>query len=84
MVGCSGVCLKYKAIHKEFVHSRYADGQKRFSRCDIFLTWDVDNKCPCCGRKLRVRPKNSRLKKQYDDIINQKQQFLFYGYPILK
>lgn len=70
---CKNICKNYKVIYKEFVHLRYADGQKRCSICDTFLIWDYNNKCPCCGHKLRIRPKNSRLRRQYNNILEQKQ-----------
>lgn len=36
---------------------RYLNGQKRCSECEIFLDWHALY-CPCCGRRLRAKPKN--------------------------
>lgn len=46
-------------------NSRYADGQKRCQVCELYINWDIGSHCPCCGSKLRTRPRNKRLKKKY-------------------
>lgn len=40
---------------------RYLGGQKRCQICEIFLGWD-GLWCPCCGYRLRTRPRNSKFK----------------------
>jgi hypothetical protein len=40
---------------------RYSTGQKRCQVCEIFLKWD-GLWCPCCGYRLRTRPRNSKFK----------------------
>jgi len=40
---------------------RYSTGQKRCQVCEIFLTWD-GLWCPCCGYRLRTRPRNLKYK----------------------
>ena len=48
---CKGICICHKAS------SRYATGQKRCQVCELFIKWDGLS-CPCCGYKLRTRPRN--------------------------
>ena len=47
--------------HKPVGSGRYANGQKRCQICELFIRWDGPW-CPCCGYKLRTRPRNLRLK----------------------
>jgi hypothetical protein len=49
---CKGICIRYKADS-----NNYANGQKRCQICDLFMQWDGIF-CPCCGYKLRNRPRN--------------------------
>ena len=61
-MGCKGVCNRYKA--KWGTHQyRYASGQKRCNVCEIFVSWDGRH-CPCCGMRLRTRPKISRYRRK--------------------
>jgi hypothetical protein len=48
---CKGICIRHKA-HKPVGSGRYATGQKRCQRCEIFIKWDGIF-CPCCGYRLR-------------------------------
>ena len=48
---CKGVCIRHKAS------SRYATGQKRCQVCELFVKWNGLS-CPCCGYKLRTKPRN--------------------------
>ena len=48
---CKGVCIRHKAS------SRYATGQKRCQVCELFIKWNGLS-CPCCGYKLRTKPRN--------------------------
>jgi hypothetical protein len=52
---CKGICVLYKAS------GRYATGHKRCQQCDLFIEWD-GLWCPCCGYKLRTRPRKFKLK----------------------
>ena len=61
-MGCKGICKRYKA-QKQVGSGRYANGQKRCQICELFIIWDRPW-CPCCGYKLRTRPRNLRLKAQ--------------------
>lgn len=75
-MACKNTCLKYKAVNTDCKNARYANGQKRCPVCETFLIWDLSNNCPCCGHKLRLKPKNARLKMQYNNILtlNQNQK----------
>ena len=48
---CKEICTRHKAS------GRYANGNKRCHQCDLFIKWD-GLRCPCCGYKLRTRPRN--------------------------
>ena len=57
---CNGICVRHKAM-KPIGIGRYSTGQKRCQVCEIFLKWD-GLWCPCCGYRLRTRPRNSKFK----------------------
>ncbi|MGB6532199.1 MAG: hypothetical protein WBF33_29185, partial [Candidatus Nitrosopolaris sp.] len=44
---------------------RYATGQKRCQVCEVFLEWD-GLFCPCCGNRLRTKPRNMKYKTKLD------------------
>ncbi len=52
---CKGICIRYKS------YGRYADGNKRCNQCNLFIRWD-GILCPCCGYKLRTKPRHSKFK----------------------
>ena len=57
---CKGICIRHKA-QKLVGSGRYASGQKRCQICEIFIKWD-GLWCPCCGYRLRTRPRNLEYK----------------------
>ena len=57
---CKGICVRHKA-QKPVGSGRYASGQKRCQICEIFIKWD-GLWCPCCGYRLRTRPRNLSYK----------------------
>lgn len=59
-MACRKNCLQYKAQRPPNAR-RYGSGQKRCQVCDIFLKWD-GLFCPCCGNRLRVKPRNRHWK----------------------
>jgi hypothetical protein len=72
---CKGICIRYKAS------GRYATGRKRCQQCDLFIEWD-GLRCPCCGYKLRTRPRNFsktklREKRAIDELKRNKDIFSF-------
>ena len=60
---CKGICLRHRAP-KPIQSGRYASGQKRCQGCEIFIKWDM-LWCPCCGLRLRTRPRNSAYKERF-------------------
>ena len=54
-MSCNGLCERYKAKRNHAIPSRYMEGQKRCSTCEIFIKWDENPYCPCCNYKLRTR-----------------------------
>ena len=61
---CKGICLRHRAP-KPIQSGRYASGQKRCQSCEIFIKWDM-LWCPCCGFRLRTRPRNSAYKERFE------------------
>lgn len=57
---CKGICIRHKA-QKPVATGRYSTGQKRCQVCEIFLKWD-GLWCPCCGYRLRTKPRNLKYK----------------------
>jgi uncharacterized Zn finger protein (UPF0148 family) len=49
---CKGICIRYKTPS-----NHYTNGHKRCKECELFIKWD-GVLCPCCGHKLRTRPRN--------------------------
>ena len=64
MIGCSGVCSKYKAKKPSSQFSRYASGQKSCIYCEIFMDYEGNN-CSCCNRQLRCLPRSRKGKDKY-------------------
>jgi RNA polymerase subunit RPABC4/transcription elongation factor Spt4 len=62
-MACKGICLRHRA-QKPVDSGRYASGQKRCQVCEIFINWDT-LWCPCCGYRLRSKPRNSLFKKKF-------------------
>ena len=50
---CRLICIQHKASRS------YANGQKRCRECNLFIKWDGAF-CPCCGQRLRNRPRHTR------------------------
>lgn len=63
---CRGICHRMKATRPDN-GQRYANGQRRCDGCETFFDTNIiaDNKCPCCKRKLRAKPKNGRYKEAF-------------------
>jgi hypothetical protein len=61
---CKGTCVRHKALKpKPLGTGRYSVGQKRCQVCELFLRWD-GFWCPCCGYRLRTRPRNKKFKNE--------------------
>jgi predicted amidophosphoribosyltransferase len=60
-MACKGTCSRYKAQKPMWEWGRYASGQRRCQICEMFIEWD-GLWCPCCGYRLRSKPRNSKYK----------------------
>ena len=75
---CKGICIQYRAQRPAGSFGRYATGQKRCQICAIFMRWD-GLWCPCCGCRVRTKPRNSKFKQKLKTIrenhnVNKEQQ----------
>jgi hypothetical protein len=59
---CKGICIRHKAC-RPVSSGRYAIGQKRCQMCELFIKWN-GLFCPCCGYRLRTKPRNFRFKEK--------------------
>jgi transcription initiation factor TFIIIB Brf1 subunit/transcription initiation factor TFIIB len=58
-MNCKGICSRYEVSSINLKESgRYEKGHKRCTSCYVFMDYE-GTKCPCCGNKLRTKPKNS-------------------------
>ena len=66
---CKGTCVRHKALKPGLGIGRYRTGQKRLINqiCETFLNWD-GLWCPCCGYRLRTRPRNTKLKTELREM----------------
>lgn len=69
-MACKDICLKYRAFGR-VSEGRYAQGQKRCIVCAIFIRW-AGTCCPCCGCRLRVKPRSMKLKKKLKEYNQDK------------
>jgi len=70
---CKGICSRdeFKPISRGFGKSRYSNGQKRCQTCHCYMqVAEGINHCPCCGYKLRSKPRNGRYKEQFHEATN--------------
>jgi hypothetical protein len=61
---CKGICIRHKAAL-----NLYANGQKRCQICQLFIKWNGLS-CPCCGCRLRTRPRKLKTRLQQEEKIN--------------
>ncbi len=73
-MSCKGICIRFKAIGESISKGRYIKGQKRCQRCDIYINWNISVFCPCCGTRLRYKPRNGKLKLKFNDAKNNRDQ----------
>ena len=67
---CRGICSRHKAIRPN-TGKRYLTGQSRCQVCEIFINWPGVH-CPCCGYRLRNKPRNKIYKYQIILTISSK------------
>ena len=65
---CKGICSRHQAIRPS-TGMRYLIGQKRCQVCQIFIYWQGFF-CPCCGYRLRTRPRNRKYKITLSNIAS--------------
>ena len=70
---CKGICQRNKALKPTKGRGRYVIGQKRCQICGIYLNWK-GLWCPCCGSRLRTKPRNRIFKLKFRERTNQKYQ----------
>ena len=58
------LCKNYKAS-KKFSGSRYLQGQKFCTICDVWLLWD-GNHCPCCSHYLRKKARYGKSRQMIE------------------
>lgn len=58
---CKNLCLRLQALKPRDGSGRYRNGQKRCQVCEIFINHD-GLWCPCCGYRLRSKPRNKKYK----------------------
>jgi hypothetical protein len=74
---CKGICIRHKAS------GRYIYGHKRCQQCEIFIKCN-GVRCPCCGYKLRSRPRNfsnTKLREQKRIEQAKKVKILYHTLP---
>ena len=68
MLSCRGECkTTFKGSLGKTIF-RYMNGQKRCGVCGVYFKWG-GSKCPCCSAVLHVRPRHSRAKEKYYEIV---------------
>jgi len=69
-MSCKGICNRYRAV-KPGGNKRYSVGQKRCQICDLFIKveglW-----CPCCGYRLRTKPRGAQAKRNFNESVRAK------------
>jgi len=68
-MSCKGKCSDFRALRPKDHDGRYIVGQKRCQTCSMFLNWE-GLWCPCCGYKLRTRPRSTKYKTQLTTMTN--------------
>jgi hypothetical protein len=71
---CKGICIRHRA-QKPSGSGRYTSGQKRCQICEIFIKWD-GLWCPCCGYRLRTKPRNKKYKARLRAGENQQGSYI--------
>jgi len=56
---CNKICLTYKVKKNSKNQSFYEiEGARYCQHCTIFIKWESSH-CPCCGYRLRSRPRSN-------------------------
>lgn len=63
---CRKICLKYLAKKERADISYYElEGIKYCQHCRTFMIWTKNYFCPCCGRRVRSRPRTTEAIDKY-------------------
>ena len=54
-----------------------ATGNKHCNQCNLFMIWE-GLWCPCCGCRLRIRPRHSKFKK----MLREQKSKISYHHPL--
>ena len=68
---CKGICIRHRAQKPLSSFGRYATGQKRCQVCAVYMRWE-GLWCPCCGCRVRTRPRNSKFNQRFKTLIKKK------------
>lgn len=68
---CKDKCPAHKA-NSSSRYGMYKQGFKHCNTCQLFIEW-AGLYCPCCGTRLRSKPRSSKVKKTLCVEINQNQ-----------
>ena len=61
--GMQGYMLTLQSTKPVDHIGRYVIGQKRCQACETYIQWN-NFWCPCCGYRLRTKPRNSKSKQK--------------------
>ena len=62
-------------MHEEEAHAQVRGKTEAMSiLSDIYLIWQTNNYCPCCGNKLLIKTREGGLKRSCDEIIRQRRE----------
>jgi len=62
-ISCRNICIKYKA-KKSYRSSYYEDGLRRCTECEVFIRWNNNSRCPCCGTTLRIKTHDAKVRRK--------------------
>lgn len=66
---CNKICLKYKIKKTRQDQSFYDfEGGKYCQHCRTHMIWKKNYFCPCCGRRLRSRPRTASAQDKYRQV----------------
>lgn len=76
-MSCKGICLPFKADKPHNQRGRYVNGQVRCQICELFLKAEdckLEDKlglwCPCCGYRVRSKPRSKVYKEKLREKLN--------------
>jgi len=67
-MSCKEICESFSAGRLPN-GSQYGQGQARCQTCNLFIKWE-GRFCPCCGYRLRTKPRNRLYKEKLWETIS--------------